>query len=118
VKNANKLIVVGAGVLAAGAATLTLMSTGVAGAAPDVSGQTFSEAQAALKEAGYTAVVSTAVGDAVSQGDCTVVRQNTTTASSFVGGDWTGQGSTASSKVMLSLDCSTPPKAASSSGSG
>jgi hypothetical protein len=111
VRNVKKLVVVGAGALAAGAASLTLMSTGVAGAAPDVSGQTFSEAQAALKEAGYTAVVSTAVGDTVAQGDCTVVRESTTRASAFVGGDVTAPASTP--KVLLSLDCSTKPKSSS-----
>ena len=107
-KNGRKLIVVGAGALAAGGASLTLMSTGVAGAAPDESGKTFSEAQADLKTAGYTAVMSTAVGGSVAQGDCTVLRQSTTKASGFVGGDVTAPSS--SPKVYLSLDCSKPPK--------
>jgi hypothetical protein len=113
VKNAKKLIVLGAGALAASAATLTLMSTGVAGAAPDESGKTYSEAQAALKAAGYTAVVSSAVGDAVAQGDCTVTRQQTTMGSPFAGGGWRGAGG-GGKKVLLSLDCS--KKAASGSG--
>ena len=104
----NKLLVILAGALAAIGASLTLVSTGVAGAAPDVSGQPFSEAQAALKAAGYTAVVSTTVGASVAQGDCTVVRQSSIKSSAFAGGDWPA--STASPKVLLSLDCSSKPK--------
>jgi hypothetical protein len=62
-------------------------------------------------------VVSTSVGDTVAQSDCTVVRQNTTMASSFAGGDWSGQGATDTTRVMLSLDCTTPPKSSSSDSS-
>jgi hypothetical protein len=110
----KKLLIVGAGALAATAASLTLASTGVAGAAPpDTSGQTFSEAQASLKSAGYTAVVSTTIGDKVAQGDCTVVRQQTTMGTAFAGGGWPGKSS--SPKVLLSLDCSKPPKGSSGS---
>jgi hypothetical protein len=112
VRNAKKLIVVGAGTVAAGVASLALMSTGVAGAAPDESGKTYSEALADLKAAGYTAVMSTVVGDKVAQGDCTVVRQNSTKASAFVGGGVSAPSS--AKKVYLSLDCTKPP--ASSSG--
>jgi beta-lactam-binding protein with PASTA domain len=107
----QKLIIIAAGLVAAVAASLTLMSTGVAGAAPDVSGQTFSEAQATLKESGYAAVMSTAVGDTLAQGDCKVVRQETTMASAFVGGDVTAPASTP--KVLLSLDCVAKPKSGS-----
>ena len=107
----KRLIIIAAGVVAAIAASLTLMSTGVAGAAPDVSGQTFSEAQATLKEGGYAAVMSTAVGDTLAQGDCTVVRQETTMATAFVGGDVTAPSSTP--KVLLSLNCTAKPKSGS-----
>jgi PASTA domain len=112
-RQVKKLVVVGAGALAATGASLALVSTGVAGAAPDVSGKTFSEAQTALKQAGYTAVMSTAVGDTVVQGDCTVVRQETTVASPFVGGDVTAPKS--SPRVLLSLYCTKKPKPASGS---
>ncbi|MCW2652492.1 MAG: hypothetical protein QOE41_2002 [Mycobacterium sp.] len=72
---AGKLVVVGAAAAAAGVAALTLSSTGVAGASPDQSGKTFSEAQATLKMLGYTPVTRVTVGDKTAQGDCTVVRQ-------------------------------------------
>jgi beta-lactam-binding protein with PASTA domain len=109
----KKLLIVGAGALAATGASLTLISTGVAGAAPDTSGQTFSEAQATLKAAGYTAVMSTTFGDKVAHSDCTVVRQETVMGSAFAGGGWPGK--TSSPKVLLSLDCSKPPKSSSGS---
>jgi beta-lactam-binding protein with PASTA domain len=107
----KKLVVLAAGVLAAIAAGLALVSAGVAGAAPDTTGQTFAEAQAALKAAGYQAVVSTSIGDRVSQGDCTVVRQQTTMASPFTGGDV--QTPNSSPRVLLSLDCSKAPPSSS-----
>jgi hypothetical protein len=66
-----------AGALAAIAASLALVSTGVASASPspDMSGKAFSVVQAALKAAGLTPVVSTTVGDKLPQSDCLVVRQ-------------------------------------------
>jgi beta-lactam-binding protein with PASTA domain len=110
----KKLLVVGAGALAATAASLTLVSTGAAGAAPpDTSGQTFSEAQATLKSAGYDAVMSTMIGDKVARSECTVVRQQATMGTAFAGGGWPGKSS--SPKVLLSLDCSKPPKSSSGS---
>jgi len=45
---AQKLMVLGAAGAAAGMASSMLSSTGVDGASPDMSGKTFSEAQAAL----------------------------------------------------------------------
>ena len=71
----QKLVVVGGGGAAAGLAALTLSSTGVAGAQPSVTGKTFSEAQATLGSMGYTAVVSTVIGDKATQANCMVVRQ-------------------------------------------
>ena len=110
----KKLLVVIAGAGAAIGASLPLINTGVAGAAPpDVSGDTFSEAQAALKESGYTAVMSTTLGDKLAQGDCKVVRQETTTASAFVGGDVSAPSS--NPKVRLSLHCNPEPKSSSES---
>jgi hypothetical protein len=120
VKNVKKLTVVGAGVLAAGATALTLIDTGVAGAAPDTSGQTFSEAQAALSKSGYQAVMGSSVGDDVSQGDCLVTRSQGTMAAPFIGGGNLGGGAPSGKpKVVLSLDCTKKAKqAASGSGSG
>ena len=102
-KGVKQLVVVGAAALAAGAASLTLMSTGVAGAAPDMSGQTFSEAQAALSKSGYQAIMATTVGGPIPQADCLVTRSEATTASPFVGGDVTAP--SGKPKVLLSLDC-------------
>ena len=85
---AQKLIVLGVAGVTAGMASLTLSSTGVAGASPDMSGKTFSEAQAALGAMGYTAVAATVIGDKASQGNCKVVRQQDfPTSNVFVGGD-------------------------------
>jgi hypothetical protein len=71
----KNLIVGAAAVAAAGASSMTLFSTGVAGAAPDMTGKTFSEAQAALSQNGYTAVAQVAIGDKVPQSNCIVMRQ-------------------------------------------
>jgi hypothetical protein len=103
---------------------MTLSSTGVAGAAPDMSGKTFSEAQAALKQAGYTAVVSTSVGDKTAQGDCKVIRSQSPPTGitgwsasaiaangTFIGGDQptlypiTLPNVPASGLVLLTLSC-------------
>jgi hypothetical protein len=119
----KKLTVIGAAA-AAGAGLMTLLDTGVAGASPDVSGKTFSEAQAALKRYGYTAAAMTAVGDKTAQSDCKVVRQqdiNTPTPGwptsqlvngVFVGGDqptlYPGPGFgdiPTTGQVLLTLDC-------------
>jgi hypothetical protein len=61
-----------------------------------------------LTEAGYSAVVSTSVGDKLAQGDCTVIRQETTSAAPFVGGDVNAPAT--KPKVMLSLSCNPQSK--------
>jgi hypothetical protein len=117
------LCVVAAAVAAAAAALLT---AGVAAAAsPDVSGKTFSQAQAALKQAGYTAVVATAFGDKTAKGNCKVIGQHdlaggppaswvtsATVTGVFVGGDqptlYPGPGfgdMPTTGRVMLTLAC-------------
>jgi hypothetical protein len=95
----QKLVVVAAAAAGAGLTWMTLFSTGVAGASPDMTGKTFSEASAALKMAGYTPIVSIAIGDKTAQGDCKVVRQQdipaaiswvssqTSSNGVFIGGD-------------------------------
>ena len=102
----RKLVVILAGVVAAVAASLIMISQ--AGAAPDQTGQTFAEAKAALANAGYAPVVSSSVGDKVAQDDCLVVRQQTTTAPPFVGGGVSAPSS--KPRVLLSLNCDPPPK--------
>ena len=61
-------------VLGVGAAVsaIALSGTATATAAPDVVGQTYSDAVAAIEEGGGTAVVAARVGDKLDQGDCIV----------------------------------------------
>jgi hypothetical protein len=97
----NKLIVVAAGALAAIAVSLALNSTGVANASPDVSGKTLAEAWPILQQAGYTPVVSNAIGDQMSQSDCTVVRQQDSTPLPF----GTKKYRLSQNTVLLTLRC-------------
>jgi hypothetical protein len=70
----KKLIVFAAGpAVAAVAATAALFGAGTAAAAPDVVGDTYSDAQAAIEEEGGTAVVASRVGDKLDEGDCIVI---------------------------------------------
>jgi beta-lactam-binding protein with PASTA domain len=105
----KKFIVLGAGVAAA-AASMALVGTGVAGAAPDVTGQTFSEASAALSGAGLKAVVSSAVGDQKAQSDCVVTRQRTSSTPQ------NGSHPSSGTKVLLSLNCYATQSSATSPG--
>ena len=70
-------------------ASLGLWSAPTAAAtSPDVTGKTYSDAQAALKSAGFTAVIATTVGDKTPQSSCKVVRQQDFPITAvFVGGD-------------------------------
>ncbi len=84
----QKFVVLGVAGAAAGLASLTLTSTGVAGAQPSVTGKTYSEAQATLSATGYTAVVASVIGDKTAQSNCMVVRQQDfPTTNVFIGGD-------------------------------
>ena len=59
----NKLIALAAGAAASAAcASMSLVSTGVAAADPDVVGQAYWEAKGALSQAGMTPVVATVLG--------------------------------------------------------
>ncbi len=66
----KKLIVVGAGPLVA--ASALLFGAGTAAAAPDVVGDTYSDAEAAISDSGGTAVVASRFGDKLDEGDCIV----------------------------------------------
>ena len=69
----KKLIVFGAGpAVAAVAASAALFGAGTAAAAPDVVGQTFSDAQSAIEDGGGSAIVASRVGDKLDEGDCIV----------------------------------------------
>ena len=83
--------------VALGAGALALLTAGQAAA--DDTGQTYAEAQQALKDQGYDVIQSTSIGDQLPQGECLVVKQLTT----------------ANGHVMLSLNCN---KRAATAGNG
>ena len=68
----NKLIVVGAGPVVGSAAAALLFGAGLAAAAPDVVGQKYSDAKAAIENSGGTAVIASRFGDKLDEGDCIV----------------------------------------------
>lgn len=70
----KKLIAIAAAAAAATAcASMSLLSTGIAAADPDVVGQTYSDAKAALSDADMTPVVATVLGGKLPQDQCYVV---------------------------------------------
>ena len=99
----NRLIVLAA---AAGVAMSTL-SAGAAGAqgAPDVTGKKYSDATAALKNAGFTAKLGAIVGDQMSQDDCLVSSQEVVPSTSPFGPSQFDVGEGGNNIVMLSLNC-------------
>jgi hypothetical protein len=84
------------------ASTALLLGSGVAQAssAPNVVGQKYSDASAAISGAGMTAVVSTTVGDHNAKADCMVVNQ----VSRTVPPPEDSSGS-ATNQVLVSLNC-------------
>lgn len=76
--------------------TMALLTTPKATAAPDVVGQTYSDAVSAIEEEGGTAVVAARVGDKLDQGDCIVTNA---WDASFLRIDASG------SQVHLALNC-------------
>jgi hypothetical protein len=93
-----KKLVVGAGAaIAAGAAVSLLFGAGVAAAAPDVVGQTYSDASSAIEDSGASAKVAVTVGSKLSQDDCIVTNA---WDAPFV-----RDGSHADGEVMVSLNC-------------
>jgi len=103
-------VAVGAG---ACASSLALWSAAVAGASPDMTGKSYSDAKSALGQAGFTAVASVAVGDKTPQSSCKVVHQQDFPISAiFVSGDqptlYPGPGFgniPTSGQVLLTLSC-------------
>jgi hypothetical protein len=96
-----------------GASALALWSAAGAGASPDMTGKSYSNAQTALSQAGFTAVPSVAVGDKAGRANCTVVHQQDFPITAiFVGGDqptlYPGPGFgniPTSGQVLLTLSC-------------
>ena len=69
----KKLIVLGTGsAFAVAAAASLLFGAGIASAAPDVVGDTYSDALEAIEEGGGSAVVASRFGDKLEEGDCIV----------------------------------------------
>lgn len=84
-----------AGVLASALAATPMALLGAGPAAADDTGQTYAEAQEALKDQGYDVIQSTSIGDQLPQSECLVVKQLTS----------------ANGHVMLSLNCNKEPAA-------
>jgi beta-lactam-binding protein with PASTA domain len=78
---------------------LSLNSTAVAAATPDVIGMTYDKASSALSGAGLKASVATRVGDQKSQGDCVV------TSARVESVPQSGNHPTTGTKVSVSLNC-------------
>jgi hypothetical protein len=93
--------------------SLALWSAAVAGASPDMTGKSYSDAKTALGQAGFTAVASVVVGDKTAQSSCKVVHQQDLPITAiFVGGDqptlYAGPGFgniPTAGQVMLTLSC-------------
>jgi hypothetical protein len=103
----NMLINLSGGVAVAGAAA-ALFGAGIAGAAPDVVGDTYSDASTAIEEAGGTAVIATRVGSGADEGECIVTNA---WDASFI-----REGESASGEVMVALNCNSQVASAGKSG--
>ena len=102
----KKIIITAGTVGAAGVAigALGLFGAGIASAAPDVVGQTYSDAVSAIEDEGGTAKISVTVGDRQdAMGDCLVT--NATDAPFVRDVDWAGEFGHADSEVLLTLNC-------------
>ena len=106
---------------AAAGAAVTLFSTGVADAqgSPSVSGKKFSEASATLQKSGYTAKVSTMVGDQVPESECVVTSQKDLLFSepSFGPSQFNTTKNKTDKTVLLSLNCNAAVASATDAGS-
>ncbi len=93
-----KKLVIGAGTaVAAGAAVTMVFGAGVAAAAPDVVGWTYSDASSAISNSGSSAKVAVTVGSKLSQDECIVTNA---WDAPFV-----RDGNHASGEVMVALNC-------------
>ncbi len=82
---------------AAATASAALFGAGIAGAAPDVVGDTYSDASSTIEQSGGTAVVATRTGSGADTGDCIVTNA---WDAAFV-----RDGESASGEVMVALNC-------------
>jgi hypothetical protein len=90
------LINLAGGVAVAGAAA-ALFGAGIAGAAPDVVGDTYNDAASTIQQAGGTPVVATRTGGRTDEDNCIVTNA--------WDGSFLRDGSPASGEVMLALNC-------------
>jgi hypothetical protein len=97
-----RVLTIGTAFSVSAAAATVLLGAGVAhaGGAPDVVGQKYSDAQTAITGAGLTPVISTVVGDRLSQADCQVVN----TVPRTVPAPENSSGSP-TSQLLVSLNC-------------
>ena len=83
---------------AAATASAALFGAGIAGAAPDVVGDTYSDASSTIEQSGGTAVVATRTGSGADTGDCIVTNA---WDASFI-----REGTSANGReVMVALNC-------------
>jgi hypothetical protein len=89
--------VAGGAAVTAAAALAALFGAGLAGAAPDVVGDTYNDASTAIEQEGGTAVIATRVGSGADEGECLVTNA------------WDApfirDGSSANGEVMVALNC-------------
>lgn len=99
----KKLIVLGAGAAVAASAAVSslLFGAGVAAAAPDVVGQTYSDAATAIEDDGGTPKVAVTVGSKLSQDDCIVTNAWDAPFMRDDGGEFAH----ADGEVMVALNC-------------
>ncbi|WP_233213718.1 hypothetical protein [Mycobacterium hubeiense] len=97
----KKLIVFAGGAVVAASASMALFGAGVAAAAPDVVGQTYADASAAIEDEGGSPKVAVSVGGTLEQDDCIVTNA---WDAPFVRDD-DGSFAHAEDEVMLALNC-------------
>jgi hypothetical protein len=93
----KKLGVLASAAMTGAAVSAALWGAGIASAAPDVVGKTYSDASKAIDDDGGKAVIATRVGDTLEQSDCIVT---TVSDASFLRIDTADD-----SEVLLSLNC-------------
>jgi hypothetical protein len=103
-----KMLIKLAGGVAVAGASAAVFGVGIAGAAPDVVGDTYSDASSAIEEAGGTAVIATRVGSGADEGECIVTNA---WDAAFI-----RDGESASGEVMVALNCNSQVASAGKSG--
>lgn len=92
-----KMLTILTGAAAAAGASAALFGAGIAAAAPDVVGDTYSDAASTIQQSGGTAVIATRVGSGADEGDCIVTNA---WDASFI-----REGTSSSGEVMVALNC-------------